>query len=169
MSPKQYLSPLIWDHQRTRAWPLKLGFWPIPTGRSQKNIEAKRPPIIAWRFFLRIFLWKSSDWCRCSCTILVPDVELTNDLLPARPDRRPWTNHDSYQYDVNDDGLPNSSIVHYPFQHQPLSNHRSNKLTPSPCYPPASDKPPYLWDTMVPMKHCSINLGLGEGDTTSCK
>ena len=92
-----------------------------------------------------------------SCTILLPDIDLTNDRWIASSQTRSWTDHQRYRLHQ----CWPAHFLHHPFHNQPISIHEPNKLMSSPCYSPVSNMPPCLQDTMAP-KRCHIfNFGLG--------
>ncbi len=92
-----------------------------------------------------------------SCTILLPDIDLTNDRWIASSQTRSWADHQRYRLHQ----CWPAFFLHHPFHNQPISIHESNKFMSSPCYSFVSNMPPCLWDTIAPRRHHILNFRLG--------
>ena len=141
-----------------QGWPFKVGVWRTYTGKrhrgcNQGNAKAKRPPtVIRWFSFELI---QDGLGAVSSCTILLPDVDFTNNRWLASSQTRSRADHQRYRWHQS----WTACFIHHPFHHQPLSIHEPNKLMSSLCYSPASDMPACLWDTMAP-RRCHITMAI---------
>ena len=90
-----------------------------------------------------------------SCAILLPDINMTDKFLPARPDDEQIIKSIG---DINAD-LPAPSTIH--FTTSPFFIHEPNKLMSSPGYSPVSNVPLYFWDTIAPRRRHIFKFGVG--------